>query len=177
MKGVKGVKTAGNYSHFYTLIKDMPFSGDRSELKAILVSRYTAGRTGSLKEMRHYEYREMCDFMKSAIAGQNGPPFRPSEGGRLPNGGDSRREKQNDAHTWRRRVMAAIGQYLRNLGKKETIGEIKAIACRAAQYDDFNMIPVQRLQNVYYAFVNKNKDFFRVGEAISEDIEIIAGLN
>jgi hypothetical protein len=146
-----------NYSHFYVLLKDAPFSGDRTELKEMLVEQYTRGRTTSLKEMNYGEYRQMCADLKSAIAAKG--------------------KKSEDTNVWRKRVIAVIGQYLRNLHKQESIYEIKAIACRAAQYDEFNLIPVQRLQNIYYAFLNKNKDFARVGEVVYEDIEVIVTLN
>jgi len=166
-----------NYSHFYTLLKDMPLppspsglppkvgeengkklKGDRAELKEMLVERFTCGRTTSLKEMSYFEYRKMCAAMKASL------PPSPSKGG-------------GDVNLWRKRVMAAIGQYLRNLRRVESAEMIKGIACRAAQYDDFNLIPVSRLQNVYYAFLNKNKDFYSVGEVVYGDIEMIAFLN
>jgi hypothetical protein len=146
-----------NYSHFYVLLKDMPFSGDRTELKEMLVSQFTGGRTVSLKKMEYSEYRQMCADMKSAIAGHG--------------------QKSEDANVWRKRVIAVIGAYLRNLRKRESIYEIKAIACRATQYDDFNLIPVQRLQNIYYAFLKKNKDFEMVGQVVYEDIELLITLN
>ena len=152
-----------NYSHFYVLLKEMPFSGDRTELKEMLIYRYTGGRTASLKEMGYGEYRQMCAEMKSAIASDHTQSLQKRGGG--------------DAQAWRRRVMAVIGQYLRNLRKMESVCVIKAIACRAAQYDDFNLIPAQRLQNVYYTFLNKNKDFNRIGDMVYKDIEIITCLN
>ena len=148
-------QTKHNYSHFYALLKQIPYAGDRNELKDALIYRYTRGRTTSLKEMDYYsEYRWMCSGMKSSISGQD-----------------------DGANIWRRRVMAVIAQYLRNLHKPENENNIKAIACRATQYDDFNLIPINRLQNVYYTFLNKNKDFFSIGAAVEEDLKIIACLN
>jgi hypothetical protein len=58
---------------------------------------------------------------------------------------------------WRKRLMAAIGGYLRSVNKDQNINIIKAIACRASGYDDFNRIPVSRLRDVYYEFVRKQK--------------------
>lgn len=58
----------------------------------------------------------------------------------------------------RKRVFAAIGGYLRNLGKESSPELIKAIACRSTGYSDFNKIPVERLRNVYSTFTNKQKD-------------------
>lgn len=58
----------------------------------------------------------------------------------------------------RKQVMAAIGGYLKKIGHDSNADIIKGIACRSTGYDDFNRIPVERLRNCYYAFVNKQKD-------------------
>ena len=58
----------------------------------------------------------------------------------------------------RKQVMAAIGGYLKKIGHESNANIIKGIACRSTGYDDFNKIPVERLRNCYYAFVNKQKD-------------------
>jgi len=54
-------------------------------------------------------------------------------------------------------VMAAIGAYLRRIGYTENSETIKAVACRAAGYDNFNRIPVSRLREVYYEFLRRNQ--------------------
>lgn len=61
------------------------------------------------------------------------------------------------ANMWRRRVMAAVGAYLRRLNYTENLQTIKAVACRAAGYENFNSIPVSRLREVYYEFLRRNK--------------------
>lgn len=58
----------------------------------------------------------------------------------------------------RKRVIAAIGGYLRATRHESSIETIKSIACRATGYADFNKIPAERLQNVYNTFRNKQKD-------------------
>ena len=58
----------------------------------------------------------------------------------------------------RKQAMAAIGGYLKKIGHESNADIIKGIACRSTGYDDFNKIPVERLRNCYYAFVNKQKD-------------------
>ena len=63
---------------------------------------------------------------------------------------------------WRKRVMAAIGGYLKVSGQKNTIEIIKAVACRASEYKRFNEIPKQRLIDVYSAFKNKQKTYENV---------------
>lgn len=73
----------------------------------------------------------------------------------------------DEANRWRRRVMAAIGAYLRRLHLNENQQHIKAIACRAAGYDRFNDIPISRLRSIYYEFFRRNK----IAEAI--DYELI----
>ena len=62
----------------------------------------------------------------------------------------------------RKRVMAAIGGYLRVAGHENNIDIIKAIACRATGIQNFNRIPLERLRNLYAAFTKKAKDFASV---------------
>lgn len=58
----------------------------------------------------------------------------------------------------RKRVIAAIGGWLRATYQSQGISKIKGIACRATGYDDFNKIPRERLYNLIAAFNNKVKD-------------------
>ena len=58
----------------------------------------------------------------------------------------------------RKRVMAAIGGYLKAMGKESNAMVIKGIACRATGHTDFNKIPRERLRNLVAAFNNKVKD-------------------
>lgn len=79
--------------------------------------------------------------------------------------------------TWRKRLMASIGGWLRLIGREQNAQVIKAIACRAAQHDNYNDIPVDRLRNLYYSFLNKQEDIKRVGEITAEELEILSYLN
>lgn len=74
-----------------------------------------------------------------------------------------------EADRLRKRVIAAIGGWLRLTGQPENLDRIKGIACRAAQCEDFNKIPNERLRNLYYAFLNKQKDTKAV-EGIANEI-------
>jgi len=78
---------------------------------------------------------------------------------------------------WRKRVMAAIGGWLKVMSVETTGEKIKAIACRAAAYDNFNDIPRERLNNLYYAFLKKQKDFKRVEGIAKEELETLTYLN
>lgn len=69
-----------------------------------------------------------------------------------------------DMDKLRKRVMAAIGQYLRKSGRKSNATVIKAIACRATGHTEFNKIPRERLRNLIGLFNNKVKD----GEAVDK---------
>jgi len=72
---------------------------------------------------------------------------------------------------WRKRVMAAIGGWLRVMSVESNAGKIKAIACRASSFENFNDIPRERLNNLYYAFLKKQKDFKRVNSIVKEQID------
>ena len=78
---------------------------------------------------------------------------------------------------WRKRVMAAIGGWLRVISRESNASVIKAIACRACGYEKFNDIPRERLINLYHAFTKKQKDFQSVHQITSEEIEILTYCN
>lgn len=73
----------------------------------------------------------------------------------------------------RKRLIAAIGAWLRTLNYTENIANIKAIACRAAGTDDFNRISKERLTSLYYAFVNKTKDLKFVEDLTAEELSYL----
>lgn len=78
---------------------------------------------------------------------------------------------------WRKRVMAAIGGWLKLIHRDQNAGIIRGIACRAAGYESFNDIPRERLVNIYNAFLNKQRDFRQVHEVTVEELEFLSGLN
>ena len=63
-----------------------------------------------------------------------------------------------EADRWRKRVMAAIFSYCREMKREVTVNEVKAIACRAAGTKSFNRIPVDRLRSLYNAFKKRTED-------------------
>ena len=60
-----------------------------------------------------------------------------------------------EADQWRKRVMASIGAWLRSQNREDNANYIKAIACQATGYSNFNKIPINRLVAVYYEFIRK----------------------
>lgn len=56
-----------NYARFYALLKELPYDGDREELKTDLVSQATNGRTESLKETTKEEYQRLCSMMEGRV--------------------------------------------------------------------------------------------------------------
>lgn len=53
-----------NFSRFYSLLKKIPYEGDKEDLKVNLVSQGTNGRTSSLKEVTRKEYDSICETME-----------------------------------------------------------------------------------------------------------------
>lgn len=78
---------------------------------------------------------------------------------------------------FRKRTMAAIGGWLKVMGVQTTGDKIKAIACRATGHESFNDIPLERLRNVYYAFLKKQKDFKKVDAIHQEKLETLTYQN
>lgn len=70
----------------------------------------------------------------------------------------NKRTGTDDMDRLRKRVMAAIGSWLKSEGRYANSDIIKGIACRATGHSDFNKIPRERLRNLIGAFNNKVKD-------------------
>jgi len=70
--------------------------------------------------------------------------------------------KLKEFDVWRKRLMGAIGGWLRAMNRVDNAQIIKGIACRAAKRDDFNDIPVEQLRSLYSAFKKKQKDLLTV---------------
>jgi len=85
--------------------------------------------------------------------------------------------KGAEMSAYRRRLMAAIGGWLRKMGKEGGADRIKAIACRAANCEDFNKIPKERLRSLYYAFSKKQKDLEMAEKLTAAMIEEITIMN
>lgn len=113
---------------YHALLRKAGVSNDE---KMVLLASYGVE---SGKDMSVYELVELCHKL------------------------DMRTNKSaEEANKWRKRVMGAIGGYLRAMGKEGNSREIIAIACRASRYDNFNAIPVDQLRSVYNAFKNRTK--------------------
>lgn len=68
----------------------------------------------------------------------------------------------------KRRVMGAIGGWLRLIGKESDLNYIKSVACRAAGVDYFNKIPTEKLRNIYSLFLKKQRDAKAVNDVCGE---------
>ena len=53
------MKQSTYYAVFWTLFHNLPYEGDKQELKEYLVDRVTSGRTTSLRETTKAEYKEL----------------------------------------------------------------------------------------------------------------------
>ncbi|WP_242396869.1 hypothetical protein [Porphyromonas gingivicanis] len=79
-----------------------------------------------------------------------------------------RRYGRESMDALRKRLIKAIGDYLKVVGRASNIAIIKSIACRAAGVEEFNRIPRERLRSLYGAFLNKKKDYLKVDKMCNE---------
>jgi hypothetical protein len=128
-----------NYRQFYALLRQL--SGANKE---DLVRQFTDGRTDSLTAMRQEEYFSMLGAMEAMVKG------------------DSARYAMLDKA--RKRLIACVGGYLVAMGRKNEIGLIKALACRASGCKNLNDIPLDRLNSLYNAFLHRQRDLKAVAE-------------
>ncbi len=103
-----------------------------SDMKLALLAGYGVE---SSKDLTNEELTAICDHLNGIL-----------------NPEDAKLDKM------RKRVIAAIGGWLRETGQKQNISIIKGIAMRASGYADFNKIPRERLRNLIATFNNKVKD-------------------
>lgn len=80
-------------------------------------------------------------------------------------------------HRLRRRLLAAIGGYLRATNRRHDIDHIKAVACRAAGTTTFNAIPPDRLRSLYGAFTTRKKDLSLAHVYADKDMRDLSQLN
>lgn len=113
-----------------------------AEDKLALLSAY--GVESSV-DLSNEELTELCDRLNAAL-----------------NPEDAKRDKM------RKRVLAAIGGWLRLIGKEEGIAYIKSVACRAAGTDNFNKISLERLTTIYNMFLKRQKDAKTVEEVAGQ---------
>lgn len=53
-----------SYHRFYSLLSKLPYDGEKEDLKRLLVSQVTNGRTISLREITQKEYNSLCAMME-----------------------------------------------------------------------------------------------------------------
>lgn len=77
---------------------------------------------------------------------------------------------QQDVNLWRRRVMAAVGAWLRSVNREDNLEVIKAIATRAASAKTFNTITQSELVRVYNEFCRKAKTSTAVSDIKADEL-------
>lgn len=108
--------------------------------RAEIISAFTHGRTDSAKNLSPNEIDVLCDFYE--------------------------RNSSEALNRKRKRVIAAIFGMFKKMNKSVTIEYVKSIACRASKYDRFNDIPSTRLDSLYSAFLNAQKDLNFAGRMV-----------
>jgi len=100
----------------------------------------------SSKDLSNEELTQICDYLNDII-----------------NPEDAKRDKM------RKRVIAAIGGWLRLIGKgNEGVAYIKSVACRAAKVKNFNHISLDRLTTIYNMFLKRQKDAKAINEVAGQ---------
>ena len=85
--------------------------------------------------------------------------------------------KLKELDVWRKRLMAAIGAWLRAMNRTENIQYIKSIACRAAGRDSFNQIPLEQLRDLYNGFIKKKKNLAMVEQLTVDELDLLTMCN
>lgn len=70
----------------------------------------------------------------------------------------------------RKRLIRSIFAYYETIGKTVDMSYVKATACHASGFKNFNQIPPARLRNLYNEFNNKVKDIKAVASIANDDL-------
>ena len=106
--------------------------------RAMLVATYGVA---SMKDMKYAELLELVDNLTNRVGERN-----------------DEAQHNDELDTARKRLIAAIGAYLRENGNTENIDTIKAVACRAAKVERFNQITLSDLKFYTATFNAKTRD-------------------
>lgn len=126
--------------------------GIDDDLRSELAFQFSTCRTTHISELKSNEASELISKLKQTQSATN-----------------------QTLDVWRKRLMGAIGGYLDAHHYTNNAETIKAIACRAAQVDDFNKIPADRLRSLYNAFKNRERDAVTV-DLITTEFENVKQL-
>ncbi len=152
-------KNINTHAKFYVLLKQMNIP---TEDKRDFIIDYTDGVTDSLTELwDKYPafYADMIRHMESVVKQITANSYN------------------GEMDKLRKRVIAAIGGYLKQIGQDDSLGYIKVTACNATGYKAFNSIPKERLRNIYNAFTKMQKDFTEVGKINNNYLKRASFLN
>ena len=138
----------GLIKRFHTLLGKLSMS---NEQKLEILAQYGVE---SSKDLNTYELLELCNKLDK----QTNP-------------------KLQELDRSRKRLIASISAWRREMGLPSNINEIKAIACRASEADDFNKISIERLKSLYYAFNKKVKDMQTVEKMTVSQLNKLSQLN
>ena len=96
-----------------------------------------------MKDMKYAELLELVDNLTNRVGERTT---------------DDEAQHNEELDTARKRLIAAIGAYLRENGNTENIDTIKAVACRAAKVERFNQITLSDLKFYTATFNAKTRD-------------------
>jgi len=134
---------------FHTLLSKV--DGDKAVIKETILDSFGVE---SSRDLNAHELLEAC----AALDGEINP-------------------RNADYDTWRKRLIASIGGWLKSMNQEGNIDMIKGIACRASDVDSFNRIPIERLRSLYYAFTKKQKDLKFVDSITREELNFLTAMN
>ncbi|OWK97079.1 hypothetical protein AP75_13180 [Kaistella haifensis DSM 19056] len=105
------------------------------EERAAIIAQFTNGAKSSARQLNASELNTLCTFLENETTKQ-----------------------KNDLDKKRKRLIACIFGVFKLANRKVSMEYVKAIACRAAKEKNFNQIPPARLDSLYSAFLNAQKD-------------------
>lgn len=148
-------KTKSNSARLHAIVSRLGMNDD--EYRAMLFCNFGVA---SSKELSESQMARLIDSLSGSTA--------------------KRQAEREELDRCRKRLIAAIGGWLKSIGQYDNANKveyIKAIACRAAEKRTFNQIPHERLRSLYASFCHRQSDMTKVAKATDEALTKLTILN
>ena len=103
--------------------------------RAEIIAQFTNGKKSSARDLTALELDMLCTYLQN-----------------------EQKKQENALDKKRKRLIASIFGVFKLANKTVSTDYVKGIACRAAKEKNFNHIPPARLDSLYNAFLNAQKD-------------------
>ena len=132
---MKTATKSNPHTWFFRIVSSM--EGYNKDFEKVIregiILEYSGGLTGSLSELYSNHFAKYMQMKRELT-----------------------RQSLDELDNARKRLIAVLFSFLKDIEEKPTMLYVKAVACKAAKVDIFNNIPLNQLKSLYRTFGTKN---------------------